>query len=211
MKRSIFLPLSIVFFTALLLSSCSSINKEPIDEPDKALLIETVVVMPVEIVKSQDKRAESVNRQLEAGAKILSGILTDKLSDKKGIQLLTENQKESIIGDFQGNSLAVARYIGQQTGSDAVLITELTRFSERDGGEHSVNQPASVTFKCQLFHVDSGSTLCLGVFDETQQPLLSNLFSFGKASKRGFKWITGEQLAREGLDEKLNECQYLNR
>ena len=81
--------------------------------------------------------------------------------------------------------------------------------AERDGGDYSVNQPASVSFKYQLIHVPTGTTLCLGVFDETQQTLLSNLFSFSKASSRGFKWVKAEQLAREGLHEKLNDCRYL--
>jgi len=110
---------------------------------------------------------------------------------------------------FTGNPLATARYIGQQMGVDAVMLTLVSRYTERDGGDYSVNQPASVSFKYQLIHVPTGKELCMGVFDETQQTLLSNLFSFSKASSRGFKWVKAEQLTREGLNEKLNDCQYL--
>jgi hypothetical protein len=210
LKRPVFitLPLAVISAAILfLLLSCAA--KEPIvTEEMPPVRIESLVVLPVEIQKAENGYDKSTIRQLEAGAAALDAMLLEKLGEKKGVQFLTANRKDSIMADFHGNPQATARYLGEQLGVDAVLVTLLNRYSERDGGELSVNEPASVSFKTQLIHVASGSTLCLGVFDETQQALLANLFAFGKASKRGFKWITAEQLAREGLSEKLHDCQY---
>jgi len=47
------------------------------------------------------------------------------------------------------------------------------------------------------------------MFKETQQSLMSNLMTFGKAENRGFKWITVEELVRQGIHEKIEECPYL--
>ncbi|MBI4792468.1 MAG: hypothetical protein HY789_07060 [Deltaproteobacteria bacterium] len=210
MKRPVLfsLPLAVFAVAAVfLLLSCSAKEQVATEEAPPAT-IESLVVLPVEIQKSENGYDTATTRHLETGAATLNAMLQEMLADKKGLQFLTENRKESMLADFHGNPQATARYLGQQLGVDAVLVTLLSRYSERDGGEYSVNDPASVSFKTQLIHVATGTTLCLGVFDETQQTLLSNLFSFAKASKRGFKWITVEQLSREGLHEKLNDCRY---
>ncbi|RJX33103.1 MAG: hypothetical protein C4531_05670 [Desulfurivibrio sp.] len=200
-------PLAI-FFAAFFLLSCSAKKQQPVEETKAPVAIASLVVLPAE-TERQDKADYATTRQLEEGAATINVILQEMLADKKNILLLTANQKESLLADFSGNPQATARYIGQQLGVDAVMLTVVSRYSERDGGDYSVNQPASVFFKYQLIHVPTGTTLCLGVFDETQQTLLSNLFSFSKASSRGFKWVKAEQLAREGLQEKLSDCQYL--
>jgi len=202
------LPIAI-FFAAFFLVSCSSKKQPPAEDAKAPVAIASLIVLPAEIDRSDKDYNYATTRQLETGVAAINTILQEMLADKKDILLLSENQKESLLADFHGNPQATARYIGQQLGVDAVMLTIVSRYSERDGGDYSVNQPASVSFKYQLIHVPTGSTLCLGVFDETQQTLLSNLFSFSKASSRGFKWVKAEQLAREGLHEKLNDCRYL--
>jgi hypothetical protein len=212
LKRPVFFSLPLAVFSAAvvcLLLSCSTKEQIAAEDTQPPVKIASLVVLPVEIQKSEKGYDNTTIRQLETGAASLDAILRNMLADKKGVQFLTENRKESMLDIFHGNPQATACYLGQQMGIDAVLVTLLSRYNERDGGEYSINEPASVSFKIQLIHVATGKTLCLGVFDETQQTLLSNLFSFSKASSRGFKWITAEELAKEGLRDKLNECQYL--
>ena len=55
----------------------------------------------------------------------------------------------------------------------------------------------------------SGQVLCRGRFDETQESVMENLFNFSSARKRGFTWVTAEEMLREGLQNKLSECPYL--
>lgn len=173
--------------------------------------VQSIIVTPVDILKSDHGYDYSTTRQLEAGADILMAVLEDYLATRAETQFLSKTQTESLMNDFHGTPQAIARHIGRQTEGDAVLITTINRFSERDGGEYSVNKPASVSFSYQLIHIESGRSLCFGKFDETQQTVLSNLFSFSKASSRKFKWITAEELTREGVEEKFTECSYLSR
>lgn len=210
MKRFAIFSLPIaLFLAAFLLLSCSAKKQPPVEDAKAPVAIASLIVLPPEIERPDNDSDYTATRQLEAGAAAINTILQEMMADKKNILLLSENQRESLLTDFSGNPQATARYIGQQLGVDAVMVTVVSRYRERDGGDYSVNQPASVSFKYHLIHVATGKALCMGVFDETQQTLLSNLFSFSKASSRGFKWVTAEQLAREGLREKLNDCQYL--
>ena len=61
----------------------------------------------------------------------------------------------------------------------------------------------------RLVNTRDGGVLWQSMFKETQQSLMSNLMSFDKAESRGFKWITVEELVRQGINEKIEECPYL--
>ena len=123
---------------------------------------------------------------------------------------LFPGQAESLLGDFHGNKHESALHIGKKIEADAVLVLRLFRYINREGKTYSVSQPASVSFEYSLLHVPSGKVLCTGVFDETQESLFSNLFSFKQASRRGFSWITARELTMEGLKEKFKACRYLS-
>lgn len=212
MKRfAIFLSPLLVFLVALSLTSCTH-KAQPLstEEEQAPVAVELLAILPTEISKPDNVDDKKTVRQLETGALVLHSLLQEKYGDKKGFLLLTDNQKEALIADFSGNIQMTACHIGRQVNADAIMLTSVSRYRERDGNDYSVNDPASVSFKYQLIHIPSGETLCLGVFDETQETLLSNLFSFSKASNRGFKWIKAEELIREGLTKKLKDCQYLN-
>lgn len=76
------------------------------------------------------------------------------------------------------------------------------RFEERRGGNYAVEKPAAVAFH---MHLMQGNTIGLTyVFNERQQPLNENLFEIGKFVKRGAKWVTATELAREGIDKGLD-------
>ena len=95
--------------------------------------------------------------------------------------------------------------------ADAVLICTLHRYAEREGTEYSVIKPASVAFDLKLVMAQNGKTLWSGAYNETQQHMLTNIFKFFEKAKRGFKWITAQALAKEGLHQKLNKCRYFNK
>lgn len=192
------------------LAGCAG-KKQAAAPEEPAKTVNSIAVLPVEIQKAEQGYDYITTRQLESGAAVLTELAKEILAGRSGIRFLSSSQQETLLSDFHGTPNEMTQRIGEQIGTDAVLLITAIRFSERDGGEYSVNQPASVSFKYQLFHVATGSSLCMGVFDETQQTLLSNLFSFSKASSRGFKWITARQLASEGMKEKLDDCKYLAR
>ncbi len=214
-QRSTFLASTIITCCLFLLVSCSSKKAEndlaTFSTPSiEKMEVHTILVFPVESSKTEDLDYTKT-RQIEAGLDILTSVLEDELSENKEVTFISNNQIESLLGDISGNKTAQAQHVANQLGGDAVLLATLNRFVERDGRSRSVNEPASVSFDFRLIHTETGKTLCLGVFDETQQTLFSNIFTFSKAKKRGFKWISAEELTREGVNEKLEECSYLSK
>jgi len=72
------------------------------------------------------------------------------------------------------------------------------RFQERQGGNFSVERPASIGLHMHL--IESNVVKRTFVFDEDQQALTQNILNIGKFLKRGARWITMDELAQEGID-----------
>lgn len=85
--------------------------------------------------------------------------------------------------------------------ADAVVSAEVLRFRERKGSDLGVDQPASVSFRVTLWHVADHAALWSAEFDETQEPLSSNLFNLGRYPGNGARWLTAEELLRWGAAE----------
>jgi hypothetical protein len=90
----------------------------------------------------------------------------------------------------------------EEPGEARALNVLIYRFQERRGGNFSVERPASVGFHVHL--IEEGRVVGIFVFDETQQPLSENVFRFFTFLRRGLKWITAEELAREGVDKAVD-------
>ena len=179
---------------------------------NKLLPINSIVVMPAEMLLAHDHGDLDINtHQLEEGVITFDGLLAEYFEKFEGVKVLTQGRKESMAGEFTGSRLAVARGVGKKLQSDAVLITTVNRYVPRKGTKYSVERPASVAFDYRLIAVETGQTLCAGVYDQTQHPVMDNIFAVPKAFGRGFKWISAVQLASEGVGEKFNKCPYLKR
>ncbi|HEX3035759.1 MAG TPA: hypothetical protein VHT73_11630 [Thermodesulfobacteriota bacterium] len=96
---------------------------------------------------------------------------------------------------YKDAALEVARNMD----TDAVLIGNVFEYREREGGELGVSSPASVAFGAQLLDTRTGQIIWEAYYAETQRPLLWNVFELDKFVKRGGKWVTANQLAREGV------------
>lgn len=171
--------------------------------------VNSLVILPAVIPRDRiNKGDRAAADRLEAGRQTLDSLLAEYAAGLNNVTIISESELEGMLGDFSGGLLAQARKVGAQAGGDAVLISAIKRFVARDAAE---SMPASVAFEYQLAAVQSGDILCAGVFDETQQPLLYNIFSLPRAISRKFKWISAEELLREGLIDKLDNCSALGR
>ena len=194
----------------LLLTSCGAI--EPEQEQVTTNPIKTITVFPVQTIERVHHFNDVTKQQLEAGAYTLTSLLEQYLTGtQSGISfhIISNEQMESLISKHRGDLFSQARYVALQMNSDAVLVITVERFRERAGTIYSVEAPASVSFKYKLIKSDGPQVLCNGVFEETQVPLTDNIFTLRKAKERGFKWITAEALAREGIKIKFEACPYL--
>ena len=211
MNRNLPFFSNFILLTALLLlTSCAAVESEQKFADTSS--VRTITVFPVQTVDLAHHFRDTAQQRLEAGADTLASLLEEYLTGiQSGIafQIISNEQMESLLGEQRGDLFSQARFVASQLNSDAALLITLERFREREGSEYSVDIPASVSFEYKLIKSDSPHVLCSGVFEETQVPLSDNLFTLKKAKGRGFKWITAEDLAREGIKTKFGACPYL--
>ena len=194
-----------------LLSGCARTTTAQI-QPEDLLPIKTIIVLPVEtVMDSQSSRSPKETQQLEKGQKLVDTMLAEYFAGREDIDLLTPGQRDALDKDMNRCRTTAAVTICRTKRADAILLFTLQRFTEREGSEYSIVSPASVAFDYKLLHAETGQVLCSGVFSETQQPLLDNMFQFFKKAQRGVKWLTAEELVRDGFQQKIADCPYLKK
>ena len=202
--------LIVMLFCSVLISACSGMKSDKSEEKAATLQPLTgIVVMPTVIAKEAMGPVRKETPTLSRVAGFVDGVIAAELGKNNNVHILTEGQLDALLVDAAGGRLAQMKALGAKLGSNAVLDITVTRFHERDGGDLSVNSPASAAFEMVLTQVDTGMVLWAASFDETQEALSSNLLALGKDKSRGFKWITVEDLVNPGLKERLADCPYL--
>jgi len=197
-----------LFLGAVLISGLSGCAVPPVGQDGQELLpIRNIAVLPTEIsVEDERTMSDETVKDLEAGRAVLDDLLAAFFMDSSTVRVFS---KDAVQGGETGSQLHLARDRARKLNCDAVLVTTLHRYQQREGGALAVERPASVAFDFRLLAVDAGQVLCSESFDETQQTLFENLFKFSRAAGRGFQWIPVEKLAQEGLQDILGRCPYL--
>lgn len=198
-----------IFLQFILLSGCGGVDTQQKFSNTDISPLPCVVVLPVE-VQRDGSIGDETNDNLQAGAEFLNRTLLSELGKSKVSRIVESTEFQQHITEVSGGKIGTIREIGKRVQCDSVLMTTLNKFRQRQGGNLAVDSPAAAAFEMQLIQASTGSGLWGTTFRETQSSLLSNLFSFGKAKSRGFKWITVEELTHQGVSEKLAECPYFN-
>lgn len=97
----------------------------------------------------------------------------------------------------------VIKSIGEKTGSEAILTGIVTRYEDREGGPVGVRKPASIGFEANLISTVDGTILWSGRYAETQKSLVEDLSMFFTFLRRRGKWLSAEELAKDGVDQVL--------
>lgn len=190
------------------LSACSSFTEEPA-EIGPLPEVSCVAVLPTAIPAGGGETFSAAQKKsLLEGASFYDSTLSAELGDRAEFKVLTEHQLDAILGDPWGGRLQQVRSLGKATGCEAVLETSLSRFRERVGTEMSIETSASTAFSMELIGVERGVVLWSSSFEETQKALFDDIFSFDKAKSRGFKWLSVQELSRDGLKRRLQEFPY---
>ena len=206
MNKSILLAI----LTLVLTSACA----KQVSQTDKDALpseVRTIVVLPTVPLPETNaaEAAPHASKQLQGGVETMNQLLGEYFANNTKVHLLSNEEVDSHTTKYNADQSDQALAIARDLKSEAVMILHLNRFRERRGGDYSVQEPASVAFDYLLVHTETGKTLCASTFEETQQSITENLLSLRRIAKRGFKWITAADLAREGVIEKLSDCKYL--
>jgi len=202
---------NLLFAILLTVPLLSCVSHNTVEQEQPAVRIKSIIILPVEIEADQDENGiAQIPETLITGKEILNKLISQYFVDHTDVRILSQEQTDSYSTNAKGKraqSLAIA----SSNNSDAVMVWSIDRYIEREGKKYHADQPASVSFSFRMLQTDTGRLLCSGRFDETQKSWTDNLLSFQRVLKRGMTWITAEELANEGVTEKLNACQYLNK
>lgn len=106
---------------------------------------------------------------------------------------------QSAAGSRQGPLATLAR-TGRMMKADLVIQGYVYRFRDRVGKDFAAESPASVAFDLHLVDCVEQRVVWSGYFDETQQTLVEDLGYIGTFFRRGGRWVTAEEMAREAMD-----------
>lgn len=198
-----------LFLLVFSLSSCSTMKSGGEAQAPVQPLSCIAVIPAVTSVDKDDTISYEDARLLEKGAAHATSYMADQLSGNPKVRLINSAQMSHAVKEVSGGMSGTIAALGKKVNCDGVLITTIRRYVQRDGTELAVDAPASADFNMVLRHAPTGTMLWSADFQETQEPLLSNIFSYNKMQKRGFHWVRAEELLEQGLQQRLDECPYL--
>jgi hypothetical protein len=204
--------LSAIFFNSGLLSAAKSYaQNEETPAPSTRLRdrIKSIALIPF---TSKSSFSESLPEEIvEQKERYLTISLYDALtSELMRIQITPLQKSETeFLNVKAGNPKSYYREqavnTGKSLGVDAVMIGVISEYTEREGSAVGVESPAAVTFSVEVLDTRDGRTIWENYFKERQKPLLENVYEIGKFFKRGAKWITADELAKEGARKTAAE------
>jgi hypothetical protein len=100
-----------------------------------------------------------------------------------------------------GDIAPLARVAAADFGATALLVGEVNRYTERQGGELGATRPAGVGFTVTVYATSDARELWGARFDQTQVALSENLFEARRYPGGGSRWLSAAQLAQWGAEE----------
>lgn len=198
-----------ILLICFLFSGCSPKKKIALYEKSRDALT-CIAVLPTQTpVNWKDSISFKQAQDLDQGAAFADSVLKKRLGGSGHFRFVDEPQLGGPLKHKRGARLEQLRFAGKTMSCNGVLVLTLNRYLQRVGSSYSVESAASAALELELISTHNGRPLCWLRFDETQEPLLSNLFSMKKASKRGFKWVQVEELVGNGIEELLTKCPYI--
>lgn len=169
--------------------------------------VSCIAVLPVRMgVDEEGGRKYGDQKSLRKGAGYADTVLMQELTGNPKVRIVSSSQLNT---EVMGGLATTIDQVSTSLNCEAVMVTTIWKFRQRQGGSYAVDEPASASFAIRLFNARTKNVIWAADFNETQESLLSNILSFGKARSRGFKWITVEELVAQGIKERLAECPYL--
>jgi hypothetical protein len=142
----------------------------------------------------------------EEADRLLTDLLITALQQYTALQTVHSQDAPAIRDALQsaGGPWASPAELLAQTGrkvnADLVIQGYVYRFKERVGKNYAAESPASVAFDLYFIDCVEETVVWSGYFEETQQALTDDLRYMGTFFRRGARWITAEEMAREAMD-----------
>ena len=148
----------------------------------------------------------TTGRILKGSEKIVENIFLDKLRELKEAQIIPQERVQSVYRRISSESLKkplldVLKKVGHDLGADILALGYIYRYTERVGYDYSTEHPASVAFEIYMINPVDRSIIWRGVFDKTQKSLMEDVFQISSFFRGRGKWLTADQLSKQGMDE----------
>ena len=128
----------ILFYSCavILLSSCSSqsdsVGTRQVQEPMEPL--SCIAVLPARTSVDQDNTIVFAEAQaLEQGASYATDIIKRELKENPKARFLTSNEITALVPEISGGISGTVAALGQKLNCDAVLLTTVRRYTQREG------------------------------------------------------------------------------
>lgn len=195
----------------IVLGACSQKAPPGPDQPepesaaeDAAETTHLIAVLPVEPAPApRDGAAAAPPPGPDAGLAVTAQVyrsLADQTDFRFVPDLTVDDEVSTPEVRSAGDLLDRAVALGKQVGADAVIFGRVFRFQKRVGTQYGATQPASVWFELAVVDVNSGEVIWQDQFDETQQPLTSNLLNWWMFWRAGPRWMSAGELAGLGVE-----------
>ena len=204
MKLLTYLFLTLSLVPTLIIHNAFSVDEADPAEGKPSIKVEKIAVMPF------SSKLKGVGEAMTAKEQFITDSMYGELTAKvKGVEFISpQSSSEELTKVREDNPIFLDKSAvieaGKNLGADAVLFGYISEYKEREGGELGVSSAASVAFSVQLLNTKDGQILWEDYFAETQRPLSENLLEVRKFFRRGAKWITADDLAKEGIVEVVN-------
>jgi hypothetical protein len=103
----------------------------------------------------------------------------------------------------RGDPAALAAVAASQFGATSIIMGNVSRYQEREGGTRGALRPAGVSFSFTLSSAPDGAPAYRVRFDHTQTALSANLFTGLRYPGNGTRWLTAAELARWGAENAV--------
>jgi len=117
------------------------------------------------------------------------------------VMMAATGAQQKITG---GAPQVAAAFATRKFGGTSIVVGEVLRYREREGGPSGAFAPASVAFTVTLYSAPEAERVWSARFDETQQSITENLVRARKYPGGGTRWLSAGELARWGIERSID-------
>ncbi len=166
-----------------------------------------VAVVPFYPRPGLERSSKPGSVSAKAAADRVSRFMTEALADG-GVRVVAPSD---LVIAFEGEGrvlprtdvASTAQLAARDFGATAVLLGEVVRYREREGGAIGARRPASVWFEVTLYTAPDGQRIFSARFKQTQPSLSANPLVVSEYPGSGTRWLSAAELARWGADRTV--------
>ncbi|MDH5307292.1 MAG: hypothetical protein OEW02_08915, partial [Myxococcales bacterium] len=170
-------------------------------------LLERVAIVPFSISPRMPRATDPGAISGAAAADLLARFVAEAI-EAEGVRVIPASDVAlafEAAGQVvpRGDAAVAASLAARKFGATAIVLGELLRYREREGGPSGAFRPASVSFVLTLHSAPEALRVWSARFDETQPAVSENVVRAREYPGRGTRWLTAAELARFGVKRAI--------